>query len=79
MHKSDSNLSVSIENLPELLTLREVAKLFRVSVLTVKRWEKRGTLIPIRINARGDRRYVQGDIRKLFNSRGNQESSTVSV
>ena len=48
---------VSIDNLPDLLTVAEVAELLRVSKLTIKRWGKRGKLPAIRINARGDRRY----------------------
>lgn len=48
---------VSIEDLPDLLTVKEVAQLLRVSVLTIKRWGKRGKLPAIRINSRGDRRY----------------------
>lgn len=49
--------NISIENLPDLLTVREVAQLLRVSPLTIKRWGKRGKLPAIRINSRGDRRY----------------------
>jgi excisionase family DNA binding protein len=48
---------LDINNLPDLLTVREVADLLRVSPLTIKRWGKRGKLPPIRINSRGDRRY----------------------
>ena len=48
---------VSIDNMPDLLTVGEVADLLRVSKLTIKRWGKRGKLPAIRINARGDRRY----------------------
>mgnify|MGYP001615600627 CR=1 len=48
---------ISLDNLPDLLTVKEVAQLFRVSVLTIKRWGKRGKLAAIRINSRGDRRY----------------------
>lgn len=44
-------------DLPDLLTVREVADLLRVSPLTIKRWGKRGKLPAIRINSRGDRRY----------------------
>ena len=46
-----------LDNLPDLLTVREVAELLRVSPLTIKRWGKRGKLPAIRINSRGDRRY----------------------
>lgn len=48
---------LKLENLPDLLTVREVAELLRVSPLTIKRWGKRGKLPAIRINSRGDRRY----------------------
>ena len=49
--------NVSIDNLPDLLTVREVAEFPRVSPLPIKRWGKRGNLPEIRINPRGDRRY----------------------
>ncbi|MBI3486101.1 helix-turn-helix domain-containing protein [Candidatus Daviesbacteria bacterium] len=48
---------ISLEKLPDLLTVREVAEILRVSPLTIKRWGKRGKLPAIRINSRGDRRY----------------------
>jgi len=49
--------AVKLENMPDLLTVREVSDLLRVSPLTIKRWGKRGKLPAIRINSRGDRRY----------------------
>lgn len=49
--------NLKLEELPDLLTVREVAELLRVSPLTIKRWGKRGKLPAIRINSRGDRRY----------------------
>lgn len=48
---------IKLKDLPDLLTVREVADLLRVSPLTIKRWGKRGKLPAIRINSRGDRRY----------------------
>lgn len=60
MSPNSSNIGSSdldINNLPDLLTVREVAQLLRVSPLTIKRWGKRGKLPAIRINTRGDRRY----------------------
>jgi excisionase family DNA binding protein len=56
--KKDINLA----NLPDLLTVSEVAKLLRVSTLTIKRWGKRGKLPAIRINSRGDRRYKKESV-----------------
>ncbi len=55
--KESKKRKLSLENLPDLLTVREVAELLRVSPLTIKRWGKRGKLPAIRINSRGDRRY----------------------
>jgi excisionase family DNA binding protein len=52
-----TNQKLSINDLPDLLTVREVAEILRVSPLTIKRWGKRGKLPAIRINSRGDRRY----------------------
>ena len=49
--------TLSLNNLPDLLTVREAAQILRVSPLTLKRWGKRGKLAAIRINSRGDRRY----------------------
>lgn len=55
--ESSNKAKLSLDNLPDLLTVREVAELLRVSPLTIKRWGKRGKLPAIRINSRGDRRY----------------------
>lgn len=54
---STTKKKIRLEELPDLLTVREVADLLRVSPLTIKRWGKRGKLPAIRINSRGDRRY----------------------
>ena len=61
MSISDTNnkpkKQINLDSMPDLLTVREVAELLRVSPLTIKRWGKRGKLPAIRINSRGDRRY----------------------
>ncbi|MEK9179026.1 MAG: helix-turn-helix domain-containing protein [Patescibacteria group bacterium] len=49
--------NLSFDDLPELLTIEEVANLLRVSKITLKRWGKSGKLPALRINSRGDRRY----------------------
>ena len=63
---------ISIDNLPDLLTVGEVAELLRVSKLTIKRWGKRGKLPAIRINARGDRRYRKEAILWLLGIQPNE-------
>lgn len=57
-----SDRKIDLNNLPDLLTVREVAEILRVSPLTLKRWGKRGKLPAIRINSRGDRRYKKDTI-----------------
>jgi len=55
--RANDAAKLDINNLPDLLTVREVADLLRVSPSTIERWGKRGKLPAIRINSRGDRRY----------------------
>ena len=47
----------NFNDLPDMMTVTEVANLIRVTPLTLKRWEKLGRLIPGRIGPRRDRRY----------------------
>ncbi len=58
--------TLSLDNLPDLLTISEVAQLLRVSPLTIKRWGKKGKLPAIRINSRGDRRYKKDVVLRLL-------------
>ena len=68
-----SQQNISIDNLPDLLTVREVAEILRVSPLTIKRWGKRGKLPAIRINSRGDRRYKKEAVLYLLGIQAKSE------
>ena len=59
---------LSLNELPDLLTTREVAKVFRVSPLTIKRWGNAGKLPFIAINSRGDRRYKKETVIEKINN-----------
>ena len=65
--------TIRLENLPDLLTVREVSELLRVSPLTIKRWGKRGKLPAIRINSRGDRRYKKEAVLWLLGMQSKEE------
>lgn len=62
-----------LDDLPDLLTVKEVAELLRVSPLTIKRWGKRGKLPAIRINSRGDRRYKKEAVLWLLGIQAKEE------
>lgn len=64
--KNKSTTKVSLTDLPDLMTIREVADLLRISPLTIKRWGKKGKLPAIRINTRGDRRYRKEVVLRLL-------------
>ena len=64
--KNKVTTKVSLTDLPDLMTIREVADLLRISPLTIKRWGKKGKLPAIRINTRGDRRYRKEVILRLL-------------
>ena len=62
-----------LEDLPDLLTVREGSELLRVSPLTIRRWGKRGKLPAIRINSRGDRRYKKEAVLWLLGMQSKEE------
>ncbi|MDP1710304.1 MAG: MerR family transcriptional regulator [bacterium] len=70
---SASGRKIRLDNLPDLLTVREVADVLRVSPLTIKRWGKRGKLPAIRINSRGDRRYKKEAVLWLLGMQSKEE------
>ncbi|MCG3204015.1 MAG: hypothetical protein KCHDKBKB_00692 [Elusimicrobia bacterium] len=49
-----------------LLTIKEVAKILRVSTDTLKRWESKGKFKSVRLGPRGDRRYERDYILKFM-------------
>ena len=57
-----------LKEMPDIMGIREVAEILRVSVLTVKRMGKRGDIKFMRINSRGDRRYKRKDIINFINN-----------
>ncbi|HEX5429876.1 MAG TPA: MerR family DNA-binding transcriptional regulator [Patescibacteria group bacterium] len=57
---------MSFEELPELLTIKEVTHLLNVHPNTLRNWEKEGLIDAVRIGPRRDRRYDKRLIRKMM-------------
>lgn len=51
---------------PELLTVRETARLLSVHANTVRSWTDAGLLSCLRINSRGDRRYQRHELERFL-------------
>ncbi len=53
----------------KLLSIGEVAKIFGLDRDTLRNWEKKGIIAPLRIGPRGDRKYRPEDIEKIANDK----------
>ena len=61
-------LDNKLEKLPEVLTIREVANLLNISLMTLRRWDEQGKLKAFRPSIMSKRRYKKADIIKFLNS-----------
>ncbi len=52
----------------KLLTHGEAAALLRIHVNTLRRWSDAGLIPTLRIGPRGDRRYLEADLRSYLDS-----------
>lgn len=55
----------------KLLKIREAAEILNVNPETLRRWDREGRLVAIKLSKRGDRRYREEEILKLVN--GNKQ------
>jgi len=60
---------MSFEEMPELLTIREVTHLLNVHPNTLRNWEKEGLIQVVRIGPRKDRRYNKEVIKQMMGVR----------
>jgi excisionase family DNA binding protein len=54
------------EHMSEMLTVREVARLFHVHPNTLRRWSNNGRIKAYRITSRGDRRFKREEIARFL-------------
>lgn len=58
-------MNYPISEIPELLTIREAARMINVHPNTLRNWEREGKLQAVRIGTRRDRRYPKNVIWQL--------------
>ena len=53
---------MKIDDLPEILTLKQACEVLNCHPNTLRKWDNNGSLKAIRFGNRGDRRYKKQDI-----------------
>jgi type I restriction enzyme M protein len=66
------DIQQKLKSLPELLTISQVAEIFSIHPDTLRNWEKDGTLVPLRVGKRGDRKYRPQDIEAITDKMGSK-------
>jgi excisionase family DNA binding protein len=61
-----------MNQMDDILTVREVARLLHVHPNTLRRWSSEGTLKACRIKSRGDRRFRHQDVIDFLDEMTNQ-------
>ena len=54
------------DHMSDMLTVREVARLFHIHPNTLRRWSNKGIIRAYRITARGDRRFKREEIARFL-------------
>ncbi len=62
----------TLNETPDLLTIGEVSKLFKIHPDTLRNWEKSGDLVPLRVGPRKDRKYRKADIETIIAKMGSK-------
>ena len=68
-NKSSKNTQVSNTNESEILTLMEVCEILKVHPNTLRQWDRKKILVPIRFGVRKDRKYKKSEILKFLDGK----------
>jgi len=66
------DIQAKLKDMPELLSISQVADIFSLHPDTLRNWEKDGTLVPLRAGKRGDRKYRPQDIQAIVDKMGSK-------
>lgn len=61
-----------LKEMGDMLTIGQVAEVFSIHPDTLRNWEKEGILVPLRLGARGDRKYRPQDIQAIVDKMGSK-------
>lgn len=61
-----------LKDMPGLLSISQVSEIFGIHQDTLRNWEKKGLLVPLRIGDRQDRRYRLADIETIIDKMGSR-------
>lgn len=61
---------MTLQDLPELLTIKQVSELMNVHPNTLRNWEREGRIQAVRIGSRRDRRFLKASVWAMFNPQG---------
>jgi excisionase family DNA binding protein len=67
------------DNMSEMLTVQEVARLLHVHPNTLRRWNNKGRIRAYRINPRGDRRFKREEITRFLTELNGQADAWKEV
>lgn len=66
------DIQEKLKGMPELLSIGQVAEIFSIHQDTLRNWEKDGTLVPLRVGPRKDRKYRPQDIEAIIDKMGSK-------
>ncbi|PIR85224.1 type I restriction-modification system subunit M [Candidatus Kaiserbacteria bacterium CG10_big_fil_rev_8_21_14_0_10_45_20] len=66
------DIEAKLKDMPELLTIGQVADVFAIHPDTLRNWEKEGILVPMRVGKRKDRKYRPQDIQAVIDRMGSK-------
>ncbi|MDP2709386.1 MAG: type I restriction-modification system subunit M [bacterium] len=66
------DIQEKLKGMPELLSIGQVAEIFSIHQDTLRNWEKDGTLVPLRVGPRKDRKYRPQDIQAIVDKMGSK-------
>lgn len=66
------DIQAKLKEMPDLLSIGQVAEVFSIHPDTLRNWEKEGILVPMRVGKRGDRKYRPEDIEAIVDRMGSK-------